>query len=147
MSIGRTLVFVTWLLALGCAAAQELTQFKLPQPCAGLNRQVMNQTANGQLKEAESALDAVLASGASDLGAACAGLILSNLAAFMCVSGRFAEAEAFSDRSICLKGSWVLKPRLCCGHLRPSRPPGCNRERSEWLGKRSEDATHPRRAA
>jgi hypothetical protein len=52
------------------------------------------------MTEAEIALSAALAGGTNDLGPACAGLALSNLAALMGISRRFVEAESFAERAV-----------------------------------------------
>jgi tetratricopeptide (TPR) repeat protein len=67
--------------------------------CADLNRTVLAQVANGKVAEAELAVSAFLV---SDDPAAepCAGLVLSNMAAFLSGSGRVADSERLAERSV-----------------------------------------------
>jgi len=60
----------------------------------------MAQIANGRLNEAELAVSAALGSGRDHEQNSCAGLILSDLAVFMSVSGRSAEAERLAERAL-----------------------------------------------
>src|SRR5262249_1600190 len=64
------------------------------------NQTALILTANGKLGEAEAALSAALLGGAGRPQDWCVGLVLSNLAALMTVSGRLAEAEVFAQRSL-----------------------------------------------
>jgi tetratricopeptide (TPR) repeat protein len=69
-------------------------------PCADLKQTVLTQVANGKLNEAELAVSAVLASGSDHAQDACAGVVLNNMAAFMAISGRLADAERLAERSV-----------------------------------------------
>jgi hypothetical protein len=61
---------------------------------------IMTKIANGRLNEAELAVSAALASANDHAQNSCAGLILSNVAVFMSVSGRSADAERVAERAI-----------------------------------------------
>jgi hypothetical protein len=60
----------------------------------------MTQITNGKLNEGELAVSAVLASSDDHCQDSCAGLVLNNMAAFMSVSGRLAEAERLAVGSV-----------------------------------------------
>ena len=68
--------------------------------CVALNRAVLTDAAAGKLPEAEAALSGVLASNATAEDHLCAGVVLSNVAALLSISGRLPEAEMFAERSI-----------------------------------------------
>jgi tetratricopeptide (TPR) repeat protein len=86
---------------MGHALAQGVTTHVLVSAaCFELNQTVMTQMAMGQVKEAELAVSAVLASGNDHTQGSCAGLVLSNMATFMAVAGRIADAERFAERSV-----------------------------------------------
>lgn len=99
MNIERLLAFVMWSLILAPAAAQDPTEIKPPLTCVEVNGEAIDQIATGQFKEAEGVLSAVVTR-TNELGPLCAGLVLGNLAAAMRLSGRFAEAQGFAERSI-----------------------------------------------
>jgi tetratricopeptide (TPR) repeat protein len=65
-----------------------------------LNQTVISQIANGKVNEGELAVSAFLASGGDHTQDPCAGLVLSNMAAFVSVSGRLADAERLAERSV-----------------------------------------------
>ena len=66
-----------------------------------LSQAVLAHVVKQRFAEAEATLAAVLADRANHLEDSCAGLILNNLAAFVALSGRTAEAETWrSDRSM-----------------------------------------------
>jgi tetratricopeptide (TPR) repeat protein len=102
MTTPLLLVLLTATLVLRRADAQDLSQHRLleTRACAELNQKVVEQAAAGKWKEAEAALSTALARDASEPEAACAGVALTNLAAVMCRSGRFAEAEGIAERSV-----------------------------------------------
>ncbi|MGH9696406.1 MAG: tetratricopeptide repeat protein, partial [Bryobacteraceae bacterium] len=68
--------------------------------CAELSRRVIDLVTTGRLGEAEAAIDDALGNGAKRIQPVCEGLLLHNLATIMYLSGRFAEAEAFAERSV-----------------------------------------------
>jgi tetratricopeptide (TPR) repeat protein len=68
--------------------------------CLDLNQTAMAQMANGKLPEAELAVSAYLVSGSDRALESCAGLVLNNMAAFLSVAGRLAEAERLAERSV-----------------------------------------------
>lgn len=75
----------------------------MPKPisvaCVELNQTVMAQMANGKFTDAELAVSALLVSGDRS-SEACAGLVLNNMAAFLSVAGRTADAERLAERSV-----------------------------------------------
>jgi tetratricopeptide (TPR) repeat protein len=116
---------VTWITTLlaawtmGDAVAQSVIKYvPVSVACLELNQTVMTQMAVGKLTEAELAVSAVLTSGADHTQDSCAGLVLSNMAAFMAVSGRIADAERLAGRSVlilektCPPNDVVLLPPL-----------------------------------
>jgi tetratricopeptide (TPR) repeat protein len=60
----------------------------------------MTQVANGQLKEAERALTALLTSGADQSQRSCVGAVLNNMAAFLSVSGRSEDGARLAEQSV-----------------------------------------------
>jgi tetratricopeptide (TPR) repeat protein len=62
--------------------------------CIELNRLIAKEVADGQLEQADRTISAALANGPSPLTPQCAGLILSQLAKAMLMSGRLRQAEA-----------------------------------------------------
>lgn len=99
------------------ATAQGVSQHvPASAACMELNQTVLTQAAGGRLEKAETALSAALAGDAHSPEHSCAGLILSNLAASMAVSGRLAEAERFSERSVTILSQSVPPddPVLLC---------------------------------
>src|SRR5260370_24915799 len=68
--------------------------------CVELNQTVMAQASNGKLPEGERAVSEFLVSGADPASESCAGLVLNNMAAFLSVSGRVADAERLAERSV-----------------------------------------------
>ncbi len=68
--------------------------------CVDLNQTVMAQLSNGTLPEAELAVSAFLVSGAVSAPEPCAGLVLNNMAVFLSVSGRAADAERLAEQSV-----------------------------------------------
>ena len=86
---------------LGHALGQGGSKYVLVNAaCFELNQTVMTQMAIGQVKEAELAVSAVLASGNDQTQDSCAGLVLSNMATFMAVAGRTADAEKFAEQAV-----------------------------------------------
>ena len=71
-------------------------------PCVQLHRTVNAQAENGRISEAEATLSAALGTGMDQPEDACTGLLLSDMAAFVSVSGRDAEAQRFAERSIAI---------------------------------------------
>src|SRR5215469_17479500 len=88
-------------LAVGGTLAQSISK---PAPvsaaCVELYYAAMTQIANGRLNMAELAVSAALAVGADHAHECCAGLVLNNMAAFMSVSGRPADAERLAERAV-----------------------------------------------
>jgi len=88
-------------LAVGETLAQTASK---PAPvsaaCVELYHAAMTHIANGQLNEAEIAVSAALAEGVNHAQDSCAGLVLNNMAAFMSVSGRPADAERLAERAV-----------------------------------------------
>ena len=96
-------IIFTWItillaaLIMGRAAAQSVSKYTpVSARCLELNQTVMKQLAIGQRAEGELAVTSVLASGQDS----CAGLVLSNMAAFLSVSGRLPDAERLAERSV-----------------------------------------------
>ena len=86
---------------MGYTLAQSLSKsVPVSAACIELNQTVMTQITNGKLNEGELAVSAVLASGNDHSQDSCAGLVLNNMAAFMSVSGRLADAERLAERSV-----------------------------------------------
>jgi tetratricopeptide (TPR) repeat protein len=69
-------------------------------PCVDLNKTAMAQVASGKLKEAELTVNALLTSGADQSQTACAGLVLSNMAVFLSISGRSADGARLAEQSV-----------------------------------------------
>jgi tetratricopeptide (TPR) repeat protein len=104
--------FVTWLAVvwtcallaaatMGHALAQGVSKYaSVSAACVELNQIVMTQLANGQLTQAELAVSAVLAADGHHAQNSCAGLVLNNVAAWMHISGRIADAERLADLSV-----------------------------------------------
>jgi tetratricopeptide (TPR) repeat protein len=65
-----------------------------------LHQAVMTQITNGRLNEAELAVSAASTSARDPAQNSCEGLILNNMAVFMSVSGRYADAERLADRAV-----------------------------------------------
>jgi tetratricopeptide (TPR) repeat protein len=72
----------------------------LSAACVELNQTVMAQVSNGKLRDGELMVSAFLASGADPAPEPCVGLVLNNMAVFMSVSGRVADAERLAERSV-----------------------------------------------
>ncbi|HXK02180.1 MAG TPA: tetratricopeptide repeat protein [Verrucomicrobiae bacterium] len=68
--------------------------------CAELNQIVIAQIASGELSNAEASLSVAAVGLVTSSEHTCEGLILSNMAAVMSITGRFEEAEQFAERSI-----------------------------------------------
>jgi tetratricopeptide (TPR) repeat protein len=86
---------------MGHALGQSVSKYvPVSAACVELNQTVLTQVAKGQLTEAELAVSAFLASGGDHAQDSCVGLVLSNMAAFMSVSGQLADAERLADRSV-----------------------------------------------
>jgi tetratricopeptide (TPR) repeat protein len=68
--------------------------------CAELNQIVVAQIASGQLNNAQALLSVAAAGLVVSSEHTCEGLILTNMAAVMSITGRFDEAEQFAQRSI-----------------------------------------------
>ena len=114
MNTGWIMPFVGCALWAQGAASQD---GQVGNGCVELNRQLIGQATRGQLKEAEAALAEALGNGTNRLEPACGGLLLHNLATIMYLSGRFADAERFAERSVS-----TLEPILgpnTTGLLRP----------------------------
>lgn len=81
------------------ACAQERQTVPATQACVEFNQRVVVLVRNGQVTAADAAIRDALASGADRAQTYCAGFVLNNMAALVSVSGRFAQAEAFAERS------------------------------------------------
>jgi tetratricopeptide (TPR) repeat protein len=68
--------------------------------CVELNQTVMTQLASGQLTQAELTVSAVLAAGGDRSSESCAGRVLNNMAVFLSIAGRPADAERLAERSV-----------------------------------------------
>jgi len=87
--------------AMGHTLAQSVGKsVRVNAACVELHQIVMTQIANGKLNEAELKVSAALASGGDHAQDTCAGLVLNNVAVFMAVSGRIADAERLAERSV-----------------------------------------------
>ncbi len=98
---------VVWTCALwaaatmGLALAQGVSNYaSVSVACVELNQTVMTQLASGQLTQAELTMSAVLAAGGDHAQNSCAGLVLNNVAAWMSISGRIADAERLAELSV-----------------------------------------------
>jgi tetratricopeptide (TPR) repeat protein len=65
--------------------------------CGELNQAAMAQTRAGRAREAEETLSSAVARG---IDPGCAGLVLTNIAADLAVSGKIRDAETFAERAI-----------------------------------------------
>ena len=85
----------------GHSLAQSASQsVPVSASCVELQQSVMTQAANGKLNEAELAISAFLDSGGNQAQNVCTGFILNNVAVFLSVSGRLADAERLAERSV-----------------------------------------------
>jgi tetratricopeptide (TPR) repeat protein len=88
-------------LTVGETLAQSVSKsMPVGAECMELHRAVMTQIANGRLNEAERAVSAALAASDGRTQNPCAALVLNNVAVFMSVSGRSADAERLAERAI-----------------------------------------------
>lgn len=93
--------FLSVALTLCHVAAQDVNPNEpRTEKCDELDRMVLARTAGGQLDQAESLLSAIPAALVTSSKQSCSGLILTDMAALMLISGRLAEAERFVERSI-----------------------------------------------
>jgi len=81
-------------------AQSASTRVPASPKCVELNEGVMGQMARGDFKEAELIVSSVLLSDADPARGSCAGLILSNMASFMYISGQIADSERFAEKSV-----------------------------------------------
>ena len=79
------------------ATAEDVGEVVPLSSCLERNQTVRAQVLNGQSGGAESAISALLADRSDP---SCAGLILTNLAATLFVSGRFVEAERLAESAV-----------------------------------------------
>jgi hypothetical protein len=85
----------------GHAVGQSVTKYvPVSAACVELHQTVTAQIAAGKPAEGELAVSAFLASGGDHTQEPCVGLLLSNMAAFMSVTGRLADAERLAERSV-----------------------------------------------
>ena len=96
----RTVVCVSGLTVVHAAGQGLSPNERISAPCAELNQIVIAQTASGHLNKAEALLAAAPAGLITSSEDSCEGLILTNMAALMSVSGRIIEAEQLAERSI-----------------------------------------------
>ena len=111
--------------------------------CADLNRRVIDKATMGKLREAETVLAEAMGNSTNRLEPACGGLLLHNLATILYLSGRFAEAEVFAERSVS-----TLEPALgpsTTGLLRPLHVLASARLEQGKIGKAREAITKMRR--
>ena len=136
-----------WIMpVLGCAlwaqgAAGQDAQ--VGNECAILNRRVIEQATNGQLRESEAALAEAMGNATNGLGPVCGGLLLHNLATIVYLSGRFAQAEGLAERSVS-----TLEPVLGAnarGLLRPLHVLASARLEQGKIGKARDALTKMRR--
>ena len=96
------LLFV-YLLALGASrtTAQVIVAHSpAAAECVQVRRTAHDRALNGRLADAEAALSAGLAAGIDRTEDACTGLILTDMAGLMSVTGRDADAELYAGRAI-----------------------------------------------
>jgi tetratricopeptide (TPR) repeat protein len=98
---------LTLCISLAITASGAIAQVVAPpgpmsSRCVQVHRTVNAQAENGRIFEAEATLSAALGTGIDLPQDACTGLLLSDMAAFVSVSGRDAEAEKFAERSIAI---------------------------------------------
>ena len=103
--------FLSVALTLCHVAAQDVNPNEpRTEKCDELDRMVLARTAGGQLDQAESLLSAIPAGLVTSSKQSCSGLILTDMAALMLISGRLAEAERFKvaikGRSFSAPGTW-----------------------------------------
>jgi len=88
-------------LTMGYALGQGTTKsVPVSVACFELNQTVMTQVATGRLTEAELAVSAALGNGGDDAQNSCAGIVLNNMAAWIAVSGRLADAERLAEQAV-----------------------------------------------
>jgi tetratricopeptide (TPR) repeat protein len=93
--------FMLGALTVGRVAAQGIIPNEHITPkCEELNQVVIAEVARGQVEAAERSLSAAPDGLVTSSEYTCAGLILTNMAALMSLSGRFAEAQRFAEQSI-----------------------------------------------
>ncbi len=68
--------------------------------CVALNNAVMTHVQAGDFLAAEAALSGFLAGSAGAADHGCAGVVLSNIAVALSISGRLPEAESYAQRSV-----------------------------------------------
>ena len=104
---------------MGHTLAQGVSRYvPVSAACVELNRTVMTQIANRKLDEGERAVSAALASGDDHTQDSCAGFVLNNMAAFLAVSGRLADAERLAEWSVLiLEKSYAPNDAMLLGPL------------------------------
>jgi tetratricopeptide (TPR) repeat protein len=89
------------LLAAGHILAQGVgTPAPAAAVCVDLHKTAMAQLANGKIAAGELAVSAFLVSADDHTLEVCAGLVLNDMAAFLSVAGRAADAERLAERSV-----------------------------------------------
>lgn len=96
---GRGILFAGLVFLSGSAFALEPAQTG-SDDCLGVNANLENAAARGQLDEAVHIVSDATREGANHLQPRCAGLLSNNLAAFLEVSGRLNDALIFSEKAI-----------------------------------------------
>ena len=118
VTVRLNILLVALLLALNLrrAAAQSISEYvPVSTACVELSQTVREQVKNGRLEEGEKTLFAAMAERPDPL---CGGLILTNMAAVMAVSGRLEEAVRFAEKAIgIMEKSFATDDRLLLNPL------------------------------